>query len=62
VTGKAEWQKPVTKDRSEVLSSLGLGKRAASHGREQATTSRSFESLGDEWLDSGVVGGGSQGR
>jgi hypothetical protein len=51
LTGKAEWQKPVTKDRSEVLSWLGIGKRAASHARTQANAPRAFESIGDEWLD-----------
>ena len=50
-TGKAEWQKPVTKDRSEVLSWLGIGKRTAGHAREQAKTSRTFESIGDEGLE-----------
>ncbi|MEA3191611.1 MAG: Phage integrase, N-terminal SAM-like domain [Thermoplasmata archaeon] len=56
VTGKAEWQKPVTKNRSEVLSWLGIWKKGASHAREQAKTSRTFESIGDEWLN-GVKAG-----
>jgi hypothetical protein len=56
VTGKAEWQKPVTKDRSEVLSWLGIGTRGASHAREKAKASRTFESIGDESLD-GVKAG-----
>jgi integrase len=56
VTGNAEWQKPVTKDRSEVLSWLGIGKRGASRAREQTKASRTFESIGDEWLD-GVKAG-----
>jgi hypothetical protein len=56
VTGAAEWQKPVTKDRNEVLSWLGVGRRGASHTRERAKASRTFESIGDEWL------GGRQGR
>jgi integrase len=56
MTGKAEWQKPVTKDRSEVLSWLGIGKRGASHAREKAKAGRTFESIGDEWLD-GVEAG-----
>jgi hypothetical protein len=64
VTGKAEWQKPVAKNRSEVLSwlglwkrgALGIWKRGASHAREQAKASRIFESIGDEWLD-GVKAG-----
>jgi integrase len=55
-TGKAEWQKPVTKDRSEVLSWLGIGKKGLGHAREQAKTSRTFASIGDEWLE-GVKAG-----
>jgi hypothetical protein len=51
VTGKAEWQKPVTKDRNEVLSWLGVGKKGAGHIRERARSNRTFESLGDEWLE-----------
>jgi integrase len=56
VTGKPEWQRPITKDRSEVLSWLGASRRGASHAREQATAGRTFESIGDEWLD-GVKAG-----
>jgi integrase len=51
MTGKPEWQRPSTKDRSEVLSWLGAGRRGASHAREQATVGRTFESVGDEWLE-----------
>jgi hypothetical protein len=51
VTGNAEWQKPVTKDRDEVLSWLGVGKKGARHARERARSHRTFASIGDEWLD-----------
>jgi integrase len=55
-TGKPEWQQPVTKDRSEVLSWLSAGKKGADHIREKARAERSFESLGDEWLTSVEAG------
>jgi hypothetical protein len=45
VTGEAEWQKPVTKDRNEVLSWLGVGKKGASRVRDQARSDRTFESF-----------------
>ena len=51
VTGRAELQKPVTKDRNEVLAWLGVGKKAAGHVRERARSKRAFESIGDEWLE-----------
>lgn len=51
MTGKPEWQKPATKDRNEVLSWLGVGKKGAGHVRETARSARTFESLGDEWLE-----------
>jgi hypothetical protein len=35
VTGNAAWQKPVTKDRNEVLAWLGVGKKGAGHVRER---------------------------
>jgi hypothetical protein len=38
----------VTKDRSEVLSWLGIGKKGVGHAREQAKTSRTFASIGDQ--------------
>jgi YD repeat-containing protein len=55
-TGKPEWQQPITKDRSEVLSWLSAGKKGADHVREKARAERSFESIGDEWL-AGVKAG-----
>jgi integrase len=56
VTGKPEWQKPVTKDRNEVLSWLGANDKAAAFVREQASITRPFEELGREWL-AGVEAG-----
>jgi hypothetical protein len=50
LTGKPDWQKPVTKDRNEVLSWLGIAKRAVSHHRQQSKASPTFQSIGDEWL------------
>ena len=55
-TGKPEWQKPVTKDRNEVLSWLGANDKAAAFVREQASKARPFEELGREWL-AGVEAG-----
>jgi hypothetical protein len=59
VTRKAEWQTPVTKHRSEVLSWLaGTGKGAA-HLQQQVERGRTFESIGDEWLagvEAGIIG------
>jgi integrase len=52
----SEWQKPVTKDRSEVLSWLAAGKKGAEHVRERASAGRTFESIGDEWM-AGVAAG-----
>lgn len=48
---ETEWQKPVAKDRSEARSWLGVGKRGASQARESSKAPRTFESLGDEWLE-----------
>jgi hypothetical protein len=56
LTGKPEWQKPVTKDRSEVLSRLDAARDGANHLKEQAAAGRTFESIGDEWL-AGVQAG-----
>ena len=53
---RSEWQKPVTKDRSEVLSWLGAGTKGAAHLREGASAGRTFERIGDEWI-AGVVAG-----
>jgi integrase len=55
-TGAPEWQKPVTKDRNEVLSWLGANDKAAAFVREQASKARPFEELGREWL-AGVEAG-----
>ena len=55
-TGKPEWQKPVTKDRNEVLSWLGANDKAAAFVKEQAAKARPFEELGREWL-AGVEAG-----
>jgi hypothetical protein len=56
VTGKPEWQQPVTKDRSEVLSWLAASHKGAAYVREKARAARTFESIGDEWL-AGVAAG-----
>jgi integrase len=56
LTGRPEWQKPVTKDRSEVLSWLAAVRQGADHLKEQADAGRTFESIGDEWL-AGVAAG-----
>ena len=50
LTGKPEWQKPVTKDRSEALSWLAAARDGADHLRQQAAAGRTFETIGDEWL------------
>jgi integrase len=50
INHRSEWQKPVTKDRSEVLSWLGARTKGADHLRERAAAGRTFESIGDEWL------------
>lgn len=55
-TGKAEWQKPVVKDRSEAVAWLGLAQRAEEHLRRQVASSRMFEAIGGEWL-AGVEAG-----
>jgi hypothetical protein len=47
---------PVTKDRNEVLSWLGIGKRAAHHTREHAKAGRTLESIGEQWLHGVKVG------
>ena len=51
-----EWQKPVTKDRNEVVSWLAAARTDAAHLEEQARAGRMFESIGDEWL-AGVASG-----
>jgi hypothetical protein len=39
-TGKPEWQKPVTKDRNEIMSWLGANDKAAAYVREQSSMAR----------------------
>ncbi len=56
VTGQPEWQKPVTRDRNEVLSWLALNEKAAEHVEEAAERGRLFEEIGGEWL-AGVEAG-----
>lgn len=56
VNHRSEWQKPVTKNRSEVLSWLGAGKKGASHLRERASAGRTFESIGDECIAGVAIG------
>jgi hypothetical protein len=56
VTGRTEWQRPVTKDRSEVLAWLSAGVRNAGRARSRDHRTRSFTSIGDEWL-AGVEAG-----
>ena len=51
-----EWQKPVTKDRNEVLSWLGARAKGADRFRELAAAGRTFKSIGDEWM-AGVEAG-----
>jgi hypothetical protein len=50
INHRSEWQKPVTKNRSEVLSWLGARAKGAAHLRERASAGRTFESIGDEWI------------
>jgi hypothetical protein len=40
LTGRMEWQKPVTKDRSEVLSWLAAGARAQTTSRSRSQPGR----------------------
>src|SRR4051812_8845083 len=51
LTGQPEWQRPVVKNRAEVLAWLA----AARTGREQlaklAARGPTFEELADQWLD-----------
>jgi hypothetical protein len=56
LTRDGEWQKPVTKDRNEVLSWLGARAKSADRLRERASAGRTFESIGDEWI-AGVAAG-----
>src|SRR4051794_2945836 len=56
VTGKPEWQQPVVSDRSEVLAWLAAVEKGAAQLRQRASSGRSFESIGDEWI-AGVAAG-----
>jgi integrase len=49
--GRAEWQRPVVKDRSEVLAWLGATSKGAERLAERAAAGWTFEAIGDEWLD-----------
>jgi integrase len=53
ITGKPEWQRPVVKDRNEVLAWLAAGATADASLAAQGPT---FEQLGDQWID-GVIEG-----
>jgi integrase len=55
-SGRMEWQKPVAKDRDEVLSWLAAARKGTPHLKDQLAAGRTFESIGDEWLD-GVEAG-----
>src|SRR4051812_32472659 len=59
-TKRPVWQKPATRDRSEVLAWLGAAAKGADHLAETAARGPTFESLGDQWLDG--VGRGDVGR
>jgi hypothetical protein len=56
ITGKPEWQVPVTTERSEVLAWLGAGEKGRSHLRKALSSGRTLESIGDEWM-AGVIAG-----
>src|SRR4051812_39261053 len=51
VSGKPEWQKPVVKGRSEVLSWLAAADAGSEHLRELAARGPLFEDLASQWLD-----------
>jgi integrase len=51
VTGKPEWQKPVVKDRAEVLAWLAAADAGSQHLRELAARGPLFENLAEQWLD-----------
>jgi integrase len=56
-SGKTEWQTPVVHDRGAVLAWLFAFQKGSQHLTESAISSRSFESIGDEWL-AGIKAGG----
>jgi integrase len=51
VTGRSEWQRPVVKDRAEVLAWLSATHKGADHLSDLAEHGPTFEAVGDEWLD-----------
>jgi integrase len=59
-TGKPEWSK-TSKDRSEILTWLGAGEKAKPAVAERAEEGRTFQALGDEWIE-GVGAGRIQRR
>src|SRR3954449_13171834 len=52
ITGKPEWQKPVVKNRAEVLAWLAAADEGGTHLRELAARGPLFEDLASQWLDS----------
>src|SRR5262245_35588330 len=50
-TGKPEWQKPVVKNRAEVLSWLGAGRTARDVVAEATARGPQFEDLAAQWID-----------
>lgn len=55
-TGAPEWQKPVTKDRGEVLSWLSLTSKGVDLLEEQAARGPTFEEIGAQWLAGAEAG------
>lgn len=55
-TGKPEWQQPVVKDRSEVLTWLAAGESARGYVAHRGGVKPSFEEITDKWL-AGVEAG-----
>src|SRR3954464_12823471 len=51
LTGKPEWQRPVVKNRAEVLAWLGAAKTGREHLAEVAARGPTFEELGDHWIE-----------
>src|SRR4051794_32987262 len=55
-TGKPNGSQPVVSDRSEVLAWLAAVEKGAAQLRQRASSGRTFESIGDEWI-AGVAAG-----
>src|SRR3954453_21488338 len=51
LTGKPEWQRPVVKNRAEVLAWLGAAKTGRERLAEVAARGPTFEELGDHWIE-----------